>query len=101
MQYNVNRQGKGVTVALNGQLDFAANETFAVLLKDIGEVDSGMVTFDLSGLTHIDSVGLGLLYIAQEELDRTGSRVALSSAHGPVKRLLELTEASESFEIRP
>jgi anti-anti-sigma factor len=101
MQYNIARNGQAFTIALSGQLNFAAHETFAGILHDLESVQSSKVVFDLSGLSHIDSVGLGLLYIAHEELDRAGNRMALSSPQGGVKRLLDLTEAAESFEINP
>lgn len=99
MQYNVARNGQAVTVALQGQLNFAANDTFAVLLRDLDSVGRAKVVFDLSGLSHIDSVGLGLLYIAQEELDRAGATMSLARPKSGVKRLLELTEAGDTFEI--
>lgn len=100
MEYNVRRNGEGVTVSLAGQLNFACNETFAGLLRDLDGVDRSRVVFDLSGLSHIDSVGLGLLYIAQEELEGHGASMCLASPRGGVKRLLELTEADDTFEIR-
>ncbi|WP_096701184.1 STAS domain-containing protein [Magnetospirillum sp. 15-1] len=99
MQYSVARNGQAVTVALQGQLNFAANETFAVLLRDLDGVGKARVVFDLSALSHIDSVGLGLLYIAQEELDRGGAIMSLAKPQSGVKRLLELTEAGDTFEI--
>lgn len=99
MQYRVARDGRAITVALNGQLDLDANEKFAAMLRDLEGIGTAQVVFDLSGLTHMDSVGLGLLYIAQEELDRGGNRLALSMPSGPVKRLLELTESGQTFEI--
>lgn len=101
MQYTVAHNDQGVTVALSGQLNFAANDIFAGLLKELDVLRSARVTFDMSGLSHIDSVGLGLLYIAQEELEHSGSKMCLASPRGGVKRLLDLTEAAETFDIRP
>ena len=99
MQYSVAKNGSAVTVALQGQLNFAANDTFAILLRDLDGVSGSRVVFDLSALSHIDSVGLGLLYIAQEELDRLGTAMSLAKPQSGVKRLLELTEAGDTFEI--
>lgn len=101
MQYNVARDGQAVTVAIQGQLNFAANEEFNSLLHDLDRLENCKVVFDLSGLSHIDSVGLGLLYIAREELDRSGASLCLSGPRAGVKRLLELTEAESTFDIRP
>lgn len=100
MEYNLRRTGDGVTVTLAGQLNFTCNEVFAGLLRDLDDVSRSRVVFDLSELKHIDSVGLGLLFIAQEELERHDTSMCLSSPKGGVKRLLELTEAGDTFEIR-
>ncbi|BAE52157.1 STAS domain-containing protein [Paramagnetospirillum magneticum] len=99
MQYSIARNGQAVTVALQGQLNFAANDIFAGLLRDLDGVEAKQVVFDLSGLSHIDSVGLGLLYIAREDLDGVGAVMSLAKPQGGVKRLLELTEAGETFRI--
>jgi anti-anti-sigma factor len=99
MQYSIAKNGQAVTVALKGQLNFAANEAFAGLLRDLDGVGKAQVVFDLSGLSHIDSVGLGLLYIAREDLDGVGAMMSLAKPQGSVKRLLELTEAGDTFKI--
>lgn len=100
MEYNLTRHGEGATVALAGQLNFACNEAFADLLRDLGGIGRGEVAFDLSRLSHIDSVGLGLLYVAREQLAGGGASMFLLSPRGGVKRLLELTEAGDTFDIR-
>ena len=84
---------------MNGQLNFAANEDFQQIVERITKIRGGRVVFEMGGLTHIDSVGLGLLYIAHEELAALGSRLVLNKPRDTVLRMLELTEADETFEI--
>ena len=100
MQYRINQDGANVTVSLEGQLNFAANEDFQVLLRKLSECKGKKVIFEMSGLSHIDSVGLGLLYIALEDLAESKSDVILASPRDTVYRMLELTEANKMFEIR-
>ena len=59
MLYRVANDGQSVTVALEGQLNFASNDAFCSLLGELSGLDNRRVTFDLSALSYIDSVGLG------------------------------------------
>lgn len=99
MDCQFSEQGGATHVALNGQLNFAANEDFQLVVERISKIRGGRVVFDLSGISHIDSVGLGLLYIAHEELAAVGSHLTLTRPRDAVLRMLELTEADETFEI--
>ena len=101
MNYRLDTTADGVTVSLEGLLNYAANQDFVTLLQELGEIGAGQVVFDLSALRHIDSVGLGMLYIAKEQLAGKGASICLSSPQPNVKRMLELTEAGDVFEIRP
>lgn len=84
---------------LEGQLDFSANDSFEHLLDGLKVDKPQRLVFDLTGLTSIDSVGLGLLYIASEDL--AGVPVVLRHPQGYVARLLDLTDAKKMFQIEP
>jgi anti-anti-sigma factor len=101
MDYRFSEQGGITHVTLSGQLNFAANEDFQVIVERISKISRAKVVFDLAGLSHIDSVGLGLLYIAHEELADVGSKLTLLHPRDTVLRMLQLTEAGETFEIIP
>lgn len=100
MQFRVKEDGANVEVTLEGQLNFAANEDFQSLLSQLTSHKGKKVVFEMSGLSHIDSVGLGLLYIAREDLAEGGSSISLAHPRDNVYRMLELTEAHKTFEIR-
>ena len=76
-----------------------SQEEFQIMLEELVGRKTRRVVFDLSSLNHIDSVGLGLLYIAQEDLAGQGAKLSLASPQDAVYRLLELTEANKTFEI--
>ncbi|MFD2233637.1 STAS domain-containing protein [Phaeospirillum tilakii] len=99
MDYRFSEQGGVTHVALAGQLNFAANEDFQAIVERVTKLRGAKVVFDLSGLSHIDSVGLGLLYIAHEELASVNSKLVLQHPRDTVLRMLQLTEADETFEI--
>ncbi|HLN24253.1 MAG TPA: STAS domain-containing protein [Patescibacteria group bacterium] len=99
MKYNITNNNGAVQVGLEGSLNFAANEEFHVLLDSVVKLAPRSVVFNLSSLSGIDSVGLGLLYIAQEDLAVINAKLSLASPREGVSRLLELTEANKTFEI--
>lgn len=101
MQFRLVEEGDAVRAILDGQLNFASNEDFHRLLQSVAPMRKRRVVFDLAGVTHIDSVGLGLFYIAREDLSAAGATLALKSPRDNVSRLLELTEANQMFEILP
>jgi len=101
MQYRMRQEGGGYVISLEGQLNFAANEEFQGLLEQLASCRNANVTLDLSGITHVDSVGLGLLYVARDDLADRGSTIVLAHPRGKVVRLLELTQAAKTFTILP
>lgn len=100
MQFRIREDGGNVYVALEGQLNFAANEDFRTLLNQMVGWKNKKIFFEMSGLTHIDSVGLGLLYIAREDMAEAGASIVLTHPRDNVFRMLELTEAHKTFEIQ-
>jgi anti-sigma B factor antagonist len=101
MNYRISENNGAVNVTLEGALNFAANEEFQALLEKLVNMAPRHVTFNLAGLSGIDSVGLGLLHIAQEDLSGLKAKVSLAAPRESVSRLLELTEAHKTFEILP
>jgi len=99
MKYDITQKGEICHVSLDGQLNFAAHQDFHALLLAVIAAKAKKVVFEMSHVTGIDSVGLGLLYIAQEDVAKSGKSLCLASPRDSVARLLELTEAEKLFEI--
>ena len=99
MKHKTTNNNGAVQVSIEGALNFAANEDFHVLLDSVVNLAPRSVVFNLSAVSGIDSVGLGLLYIAQEDLAAINAKLSLAAPRDGVLRLLELTEANKTFEI--
>ena len=99
MKYNLTEAAGTFVVELSGAIDFSCNEEFEVLLETIKARRPQKVVFDLGGVSSLDSVGLGLLFIAREEFTEFNCPFSLRKAHGAVARLLALTNARMSFVI--
>jgi len=100
MNYSIQESGSEVVINLDGHLNFAASKDFKRLITDLGKVKDRPVVFDLTKVPYIDSVGLGLLYIAKEEFGTAGRRLSLRAPGEAVRKMLRLTEAEAEFDIR-
>ncbi|HMA50053.1 MAG TPA: STAS domain-containing protein [Magnetospirillaceae bacterium] len=100
MNFQLDENADGIYVRLSGDLNFSANNDFRSLLDKLSAAGGRTVTFDLANVARIDSVGLGLLYIAKEEVAGLG-RIRLKSPQSGIMKMLELTEADGDFDIIP
>ncbi len=101
MNFQYDEDASGITVRMSGELNFSANGDFRTVLERLTAAKGRLVTFDLANVSRIDSVGLGLLYIAREEVANAGSKIRLKSPQSGIVKMLELTEADADFEIQP
>ena len=99
MKFNMVENGGAIAVELSGAIDFSCNEEFEVMLDSIKAKTPKKVVFDLAGVSSLDSVGLGLLFIAREEFADINCPFALRRASGSVARLLALTNAKMAFVL--
>jgi len=100
MNFQYDEDGSGITVRMSGDLNFSANGEFRSVLERLAAAKGRQVTFDLANVPRIDSVGLGLLYIAREEVAANGTRIRLKSPQSSIIKMLELTEADADFDIQ-
>jgi anti-anti-sigma factor len=94
------REGVSV-VRVEGPIDIAS----AIELRDLlGAQLAGpasRVLLDLSGVTLIDSSGVGVLVTAHRTADTIGARLALAGASATVGRVFELTRTNKLLRIYP
>lgn len=58
------------------------------------------VIFDLSGATHIDSTGIGIIVMCSSQLKQAGGKLLLC-AQGHVEQVLKLTSIDKVVELYP
>ncbi len=91
--------GHAVTVTMQGELDlFTCPELQQELALVPVEVTRALI--DLTGVTFVDSTGLGLLVRFAKKLDERGGSVMLVLEDGPVRKLLEVTALDRVFDVR-
>ncbi len=94
------RQDGDVTVlAPSGAIDVSrALELRDVLAAQVSEAGR-RVLVDLSGVTLVDSSGIGIFVTAHRQAEAAGSVFALAGAPGPVGRVFELTRTNKLLRI--
>ena len=70
------------------QMMFSDHGAFRSLLKEISQSGAKKCIFNLSGLTSIDSSGLGMFMIALDEARNSHWTLTIKSPQGHVKLLL-------------
>ena len=87
------------TIAPTGALDLATSRGLQTRLADLaGEVGQNAI-LDLSGVSFIDSVGLGVVLKAASRFHRQGKRLLIVAPPGPVHRILEFAGVSDRLPV--
>lgn len=94
--------GEGLfTLAVSGDVDIATVDEFLVAART-GMETAAAVELDLSGVTFIDSSGLGVLVRLRKEAAERGCTLRLTNVPAKVSRILGLTGLTNLFpELHP
>ncbi len=97
---NLDVQGAAVpTIAPKGALDLASSRGLQVRLAELAGENGTEAILDLSGVSFIDSVGLGVVLKAASRFHRQGKRMLIVAPPGPVHRILEFAGVSDRLAV--
>jgi len=100
MGWDISEEGKTIKVAVDGR--FVAAVAPALRDEVLGRMGEGSnVLFDLSGMVHIDSSGLGVLVQVLQKAKAGGGRVILAGLQPGPKIVFDITKVSRVFDIVP
>src|SRR3954468_3241779 len=91
----------GHLIAVTGDLDMAATPELSTVMLMAARSPGSLVVLDLAGVGFIDSTALGTLLKAGGEVESAGKRLRGVCADGPVRRLLEMTNLTNRFQLCP
>ncbi len=83
----------------SGKLNFQARQAYQQAINQAQAASPRHVIFNLTGVTYIDSAGLGLLTLTHKKFTESGILVSITSPQGSVKDVLELTNMGKKFPI--
>lgn len=97
---NLDVQGAAVpTIAPKGALDLASSRELQTRLAELAGENGTEAILDLSGVSFIDSVGLGVVLKASSRFHRQGKRLLIVAPGGPVHRILEFAGVSDRLPV--
>ena len=89
-------------VELAGTLELGReSQRIETLLDDLVKRGSTRVIFDMKGVDHMDSTGLGMLALASGKLKESGGSLAIVAPGGRVLELLTLTQINLIVKVCP
>jgi anti-anti-sigma factor len=84
---------------LSDRLSFADNAAFRKLIDDMKTSKAPRWVIDVSGLSSVDSAGLGMFIIAHEAAKKVGFHMVLRAPGGHVRNLIELSKMDKLINI--
>jgi anti-sigma B factor antagonist len=91
----------GHLVSITGELDISATPELSTVLAMAAASPDTAVVLDLGGVEFIDSTALGTILKAGADVESAGKRLVVVCAGGPVRRLLEMTNLTQRFQLCP
>jgi anti-sigma B factor antagonist len=59
------------------------------------------IIFDLAGVTHIDSTGIGIIMMSAGQVKEAGGELRLAGATGHVEQVLKMTNVHQIIGLHP
>jgi len=91
----------GHLISVTGELDLAATPELSTVLLMAARSPGPLVVLDLGAVEFIDSTALGTLLKGGQEVEESGKVMRVVCGEGPVRRLLELTNLTNRFQLCP
>lgn len=100
LEISESRLDEWIVIQARGEVDVASSPALSRALTDAISVEQHVIT-DLSGVSFIDSTGLGVLVQALNESIAAGVQLRLVITDPNVLKVFEVTALDGVFEIHP
>ncbi|HEX8085656.1 MAG TPA: STAS domain-containing protein [Solirubrobacteraceae bacterium] len=87
------------TIAPTGALDLATSRGLQTRLAELAGESGQEAILDLSGVSFIDSVGLGVVLKAASRFHRQAKRLFIVAPPGPVHRILDFAGVTDRLAV--
>ena len=92
MELNAQKRGSRLSVQLSGELDHhSADQTRIMLDTLLRDVTVSELVLDLSGMTFMDSAGIGVILGRFRKLSMRGGRLVIKGMNASVDRILRMS----------
>lgn len=101
MEFQSRSTPDALEAQLTGRLEFTDHDRLRDIIAALDDTKARRFVLNLSGLEFIDSAGLGMLLILQEEAEQRNIKMIVSGPQGDVKRSIDLAKIGEIVIIEP
>ena len=100
LKFEVQRT-EGVTeIAFKGELGYLDHRAFLEVMAEFNAPAGHQLVFNLSKLETVDSSGLGMFLIANEEAEKRSLRFRISHPRSEVLRIINLGKLDRILDVR-
>jgi anti-sigma B factor antagonist len=96
LEVSTTEHGELVVLALSGEFDVYTVAEFRTEIERIGQVDRSVIV-DLSGVTFLDSSGIGALVTLLNQARHDGGRVGVICPRATLRRVFEIAGLRNAF----
>jgi anti-anti-sigma factor len=104
-QLNIQRrviEANTVVVEIVGRIVFGSEcQQIEWLISDLLSQDEKKIIFDLSGVSHIDSTGVGIIVMCFGKMKTAGGDLRVAGARGVVAEVLKMTKVDKIISLYP
>lgn len=93
--------GAGVAVlAMSGRITMGRDcQTVEWCVNDLLKENQRKVIFDMAGVNHIDSTGVGIVVMCSGKIHQSGGQLRVAGAQGMVEQVLKLTKVDQIIDF--
>lgn len=99
MEFEARQNPEVIEVRLTGRMEFTDHDRLPDIVALLDRPGAGRVVLDVSDLAFIDSAGLGMLLILQEEAEQRNKTLVVRGPRDDVLRSLDLARIGEIVAI--
>ncbi|NYZ15262.1 STAS domain-containing protein [Azospirillum sp. RWY-5-1] len=99
MDFESSTSSDGIEARLRGRLEFTDHDRLRDIVRLLESDGIKRMVIDLKDLEFIDSAGLGMLLIMQEEAEQRNVKLIVRGPRNDVKRSIDLARISEIITI--
>lgn len=99
MHFSQQQSPTGILLTLSGAFTFKDHQSFRTVLDLLKASTGQRHVLDLSGIEFLDSAGLGMLLVAEDEVGSGGATLTIRRPSPQVRQLFELAALDTLFTI--
>ncbi len=97
---DVDPDTSSAVIELDGDLDYSIYTAFKKAISDLLAEGICNITYDLSKLTHIQSLGLGIIMWSYVELESRNGKITIAGANEKIKQVFVATQLDNLVNLQ-